>query len=169
MIWLNRAAGRLDVILRPFSGGLNSIGVTMLAIMMFLTASDVILRYFFNRPITGAYDLTEYMMGGFVVFAMVYCCANKGNVVVNILENRLSKRARAILKAFTDLINVCIFAVMAWESYVQMVFCYQTQVTSSVLLIPRYPFVVLIAFSATCIIIVFLRDFLESVSNIIES
>ena len=166
-MWLNRAAGQIDAVVRPLSRGLHSIGVTMLALMMFLTASDVILRYFFNRPIRGSYDLTEYMMAGLVVFTMVYCCANKGNIRVNILTNRLPKRAQAIITAFSDLVNVCVFAAMAWQIYVKMIECYQTQVASTVLLIPRYPFVGLIAFSATCIVIVFLRDFLESLSNLV--
>jgi len=166
-VWLNRAVVKLDAVVRPLSKGLHSIGVTMLALMMFLTASDVMLRYFINSPIQGAYDLAEYMMAVLVVFSMVYCCANKGNIRVDTFIKMLPKRTQAIVMTITCLVNVCVFAAMAWQIYVKMIECYQTQVASTVLLIPRYPFVGLIAFSATCIVIVFLRDFLESLSNLV--
>jgi len=166
-MWLNRAVVKLDAVVKPLGKGLHSIGVTMLALMMFLTASDVMLRYFINSPIQGAYDLTEYMMAILVVFSMVYCCTSKGNIRVDTFIKMLPERTQAIVMTITGLINVCVFAAMAWQIYLKMIESYQTQVASAVLLIPRYPFIGLIAFSAVCIVIVFLRDFLESLSNLL--
>ena len=49
----------LDKVVNPLSRVCHGIGSVILAFMMFITAADVCLRYFFNRPIMGAYELTE--------------------------------------------------------------------------------------------------------------
>ena len=41
---------------------IHRIGGFILAAMMFLTATDVFLRYIFNRPISGALELNENML-----------------------------------------------------------------------------------------------------------
>ena len=41
------------------------------ALMMFITAADVLLRYIFNRPISGTMELTSYMMAVVVGFGLL--------------------------------------------------------------------------------------------------
>ena len=41
---------------------INNVASFLLASMMFLTAIDVALRYIFQRPITGTYEIIEFMM-----------------------------------------------------------------------------------------------------------
>ena len=56
---------------------LQAIGALVLAAMMFLGAADVILRYFFNSPISGAYELVEYMMAIIVPFGLCVCAPSR--------------------------------------------------------------------------------------------
>ena len=72
-MWLRKTTDSLDILYRPMIKLLNSIAMGILAAMMFLTATDVILRYIFNRPISGAYELIEYMMAILIPFALAYC------------------------------------------------------------------------------------------------
>ena len=56
---------------------INGAGIAVLAAMMTLTAADVCLRYLFNRPIMGAYELNEFMMAVFVGFSFAYTAIHK--------------------------------------------------------------------------------------------
>ena len=47
---------------RSLSTYLSYIGNIALALMMLLTTADVLGRYFFNAPVLGAYEITEYLM-----------------------------------------------------------------------------------------------------------
>ena len=63
----------LNKLSRFLSHLLLAVGASMLTAMMFLTVTDVILRYIFNRPLAGAFEMAEYMMAVLVSFGIVYC------------------------------------------------------------------------------------------------
>ena len=67
------------------------IGTTVLAVMMFFIMTDVLLRYIFNSPILGSYEIVEYMMALLIPFGVVYCAHTKGHVAVDILFDRFPK------------------------------------------------------------------------------
>jgi TRAP-type C4-dicarboxylate transport system permease small subunit len=60
---------------RPLSTCLNYIAAGVLAAMMFLTGVDVACRYLFNSPISGSYEITQYMiiinLFFFALFALI--------------------------------------------------------------------------------------------------
>ena len=55
----------------------NGIGMVSLAAMMFLIAADVVLRYFFNKPITGDYELVQFMLVIMISLGLAYCGLRK--------------------------------------------------------------------------------------------
>ena len=56
-------------VIRVVEGGLNVVAGLMLLGMMFLGACDVVGRYLFNSPITGAMEISSILMGGMVFLA----------------------------------------------------------------------------------------------------
>ena len=47
---------------------LAGIAAIVLTAMMFLIMTDVVLRYVFNSPITGSYEIIQYMMAILIPF-----------------------------------------------------------------------------------------------------
>lgn len=90
--------------IQRLSRAINGIGVGFLALMMFLTGTDVTLRYIFNRPIAGAYELTELMMVILVFWGLSYTQLEKGHVAIELVFSRLPKTAQAIV----DIIVYCL-------------------------------------------------------------
>ena len=164
---LAKIAGWLYRTIDPISNCLYKIGVLILAAMMCLTAVDVLMRYAFNSPIMGAFDITEYMMVLLVAFTLAYCSLKKRLVKVDLLSQYFPVRIRAIIDSFTSLIGLAIFALITWQTVIYVKVQYETHVSSLVLHIPRYPFIALLAFSFFCFIITLLADFLENVSKVI--
>ena len=124
---------------------LIAIGATMLALMMFLTAMDVGLRYVFNRPLSGAFELAEYMMAILVPFCIVYCAQQKGHVAVDIIMKRFSKKTGTVADILTTFVTLIFVIVIAWQNVVYFFEVKDSGLTSSVLLIPTYPFIAPIA------------------------
>ncbi len=162
---LSKAIDGLNKVAKPASNVLYGVGLGVLALMMFLTAGDVILRYVFDRPIVGAFDLTQYMMAVFVGFSLAYCAVQKGHVSIDLVVSRLPQRAQAIIDSVTSLLSLGLFSLITWQCFVYMKVVYNSKLTSTVLLIPVFPFVGLVGFGSAILTLVILTDFLESLSR----
>jgi TRAP-type C4-dicarboxylate transport system permease small subunit len=124
---------------------LIAIGATVLALMMFLTALDVGLRYALNRPLAGAFELVEYMMAILIPFCIAYCADQKGHVAVELILDRFPKKIQNIADIITTLITLIFVLVIAWQNILYFFEVKASNLTSAVLLIPTYPFVAPIA------------------------
>jgi len=167
-MWLSRAADSLNKWVRPAVGVLHSAGVGVLALLMLLTASDVTLRYVFNRPIIGSYDLTEYMMAIVVSFGLAYCAFFKGHVRVDLVVSHFPQRVQAVIDSTTGLLSVTLFSLITWQSFVHMKLLFDCGLKSTVLLIPRFPFAGLVCMGSALLTIVLLANFLEFLSRAVR-
>ena len=140
--------------------------LAVLAIMMFLTVVDVIGRYFFNRPVTGSYELIQFMMAVLVSFGFSYTAIEKGHVGVDLLTVKLSSKTRAIISSVTNLISLALFALITWQGLLQARTLWVSGATSASLLIPVFPFVYLFVFGTLMFCLVLVKDFVESVMEV---
>ena len=166
-MWLSRAADSLNRVVHPASGALQSVGASVLVVLMLLTASDVTLRAF-NRPILGAVDLTLCMMAVLVAFSLAYCAVRKGHVKVEVLVERLPQRFQAIIDSITGLFGLGLFSLITWQCFVYMESLFASKITSMILLIPSFPFAGLLGFGAAWFTLALLADFLDSLSQAVR-
>jgi TRAP-type C4-dicarboxylate transport system permease small subunit len=167
-MWLSKAADSLNKLVHPAARALHSAGVSILALMMLLTASDVTLRCAFNRPIIGSFDLTEYMMAIVVSFGLAYCALLRGHVRVDLIVSHLPKRFQAIIDSITGLLGVILFSVITWQNFIYMELLFDSGVKSTVLLVPRFPFAGLVFLGSAFLTIVLLAHFLEFLSEAVR-
>jgi len=154
-MWVETAAHRLQKIDRPLVNLLKNIAMAILAAMMFLTAVDVFLRYIFNRPIAGSYEIIEYLMGMLVSFSVAYCEYENSHISVDVFLGPLSKRARVLLSFVTTIFTFFFFLLITWQAFQYISDEFKTHLTSAVLLIPVYPFIatVAVAFTILCLVL----------------
>ncbi|MDP2917469.1 MAG: TRAP transporter large permease subunit [Dehalococcoidia bacterium] len=144
------------------------VGGSAIIVMMFLTFVDVVLRYFFNRPIAGGLEITEYLMAISVALTLAYCAFKKGHIRVTAGTALLPKRTQLIFDSVIMLIGVVFFSLMSWQSAVQAGVMYNSGSYSSVLRIPVYPFVWVVFIGSIIITLIFLRDLVESVARAVK-
>src|SRR5215470_9871440 len=77
-----------------------------LIIFMMVTVADVFLRYLFNRPIRGSYDIVECMLLVFVFNGMAAAFFNRRNIVIDLIDSFVGERASAVLIRVADLLSV---------------------------------------------------------------
>lgn len=144
---------------------LIAVAAAMLAIMMFLTALDVALRYILNSPLPGALELVEYMMAILIPFCILHCETKKGHVAVELILGRFSKRVQRGANLVTGIISVLFVFTMFWQIVLQIQEAYSSRVTSAVLLIPSYPFVLCVAVGIGVFALILFRHLIETVSD----
>jgi TRAP-type C4-dicarboxylate transport system permease small subunit len=165
---LNKIIHALKRAINPLVRIINYVAAGVLALMMFITAADVLLRYIFNRPISGTWELTSYMMAVLVSFGLSYCALVKGLISVEVLTSRFSPRAQAVLNCITYFFSFCFFLLITWQSILYIKIMFESNLVSAVLLIPAFPFIAALALGSLVFTMVLLTDFLEYLSQVVD-
>jgi TRAP-type C4-dicarboxylate transport system permease small subunit len=150
------------------SRSLSFISEAALAFMMFLTAADVIMRYIVSKPITGAYELTEFAMAVFIGTGIAYTGILKGHVDVDVLVTKLPPRTQAILASIIGLLSTALFTLMTWHTFRFMGNIMILKTTSAALLIPLAPFIALVGVGCGILAVVIFAQFIQSVYKAIK-
>jgi TRAP-type C4-dicarboxylate transport system permease small subunit len=94
----------------------NMIASAALVLMMVLSCADIFMRYLFNRPITGTYDVVGLSGAVLVSFALPYTMLKKGHVAVELLVQSLSRGKRLVIETFSHLLGISLFLVLVWQA-----------------------------------------------------
>lgn len=85
-----------------------------LIIMMLVTLSDVFLRYVFNSPIRGSYDMVETMLAVFVFHGMSTGFLQRRNIVIDLIDSFAHRAVVAVLIRISDLLTILTLALFAY-------------------------------------------------------
>ncbi|HBE44216.1 MAG TPA: TRAP transporter small permease [Deltaproteobacteria bacterium] len=134
---LNTLRGFIERIIR-FSGTLGMIFVIPL---MLITAGDVIGRSFFNKPIAGTFELSEYMLAIIILLGTAYTQQVKGHVAVDFLTSHFNKKTRLICQFITLFLSLLIVTIVVWQGLNLGI---EEKGVTDQLRIPRAPFKILV-------------------------
>ncbi len=119
----------------------NVLASAALFAMMLLTSLDVGMRYLFNRPIAGVYDLVGLMGAVVVSFSMPYTMLERGHVAVDLVIRRLSRNKQLVVETVIHIVSVLLFLTLVWQSFVLAMDMKAAGEVTPILLIPFYPIV----------------------------
>jgi TRAP-type C4-dicarboxylate transport system permease small subunit len=85
-----------------------------LIVMMFVTLLDVFLRYVFNSPIRGSYDLVESMLVVFVFNGMSTAFLQRRNIVIDLVDSFAHRTIVAALIRISDLLAIVTLGLFAY-------------------------------------------------------
>jgi TRAP-type C4-dicarboxylate transport system permease small subunit len=97
---------------------LGTAGTICILILMCLTTADVVLRYVFNRPINGAYEISEILMLSAVFLGMGYTQLFHEHVNADLFVNRLSEHTKLILETALFFPALFIYGLLVWRGSV---------------------------------------------------
>lgn len=146
----------------------STIAGVILFLMMMLTAADVTLRYFFDMPVAGAYELTQFAMVIFAAGGLSYCAMVDGHVSVDLFFKGLPDRTQAVITCLTKFISLIIVLLMSWRAFQQMIVVYGFGEKSQVLSLPVFPFLGITGLGIALFGLVLLFQFIESLFTVIR-
>ena len=129
-------------VVRWMNQALLAVGASTLAVMMFLTAADVAGRYLLNRPISGALEGVEFLMAVLIPFSIAYCAYQRAHVAVELIMGRFSRRVQRAVDRLMTLLTILFLGVLCWQNLLYINEIRVSRMTSAVLLIPAWPFVI---------------------------
>ena len=166
---LENSVRSLERFANPVSRLADSVGRVILALMVLLITLDVVLRYFFNRPIKGSYELVQFLLVLLVFLGLAYIQTKKGHVSVSLISAKLSRRQRSVVGSATYLLCLIIFSLISWRCILQAETLRVSGTSSDTLSIPNFPFMWLVAFGSVLLCLVFLIDFIRSVDGVLKN
>jgi TRAP-type C4-dicarboxylate transport system permease small subunit len=115
---------RVSGFYRLFVTGLAVISCLTIAIMMFSTTIDTVLRYLFNSPIPGVFELNEVILVVCVFMGVAWCQVERGHIRVTVGLVRLSPRKAVILDTMVWIVALAFVLVLAQQTWHDAVYAY---------------------------------------------
>jgi TRAP-type C4-dicarboxylate transport system permease small subunit len=143
----------------------NWVAAGALVIMMVLTCTDVVLR-FFRHPIPGTYEIVGLLGTTVISFSLAYTTAKKGHIAVEFIVQRFTKKAQIFIDAINDLLSVILFGIIAWQSTLYALDLKHTGEVSLTIQIPIHPFVFGISTGCCLVCVVLTLDFYKSLRRL---
>ena len=159
---------KLDVLLKRselFSSKLAYLGAVSLFCMMCLTAADVLGRYVLNSPITGTFELTEFMVLILIFSFLAHAQANKAHVTVDLILSRFPKTFRVYVELFNHAISLALMVLIVWIGAQRALELKEVAEASPNLGIPVYPFAFFLVLGCIVMCIEYIRDLIRTVKS----
>ena len=86
----------------------------ILMAMMLLTVVDVVARYVFNRPLAGAFEVTELMLLVLIFAGLPLVTYADEHAVMDFIDRLLSPRAQTVLQRAVQLASAAVMFLLTW-------------------------------------------------------
>ena len=160
-------AQRIRDVVYKFSLAINSIGVFFLLGMMFLMVVDVFLRRVFQSPLTGCFEIVQFMQVTLVYLGIAYTTVKKAHIKIELITNKLSERTTALIDSLVMLLSLSFFLLLTWRNILRAEEMWAENATSVLLSIPLFPFYYMLAFGCGVLCLVLLIRLIEATSKTI--
>lgn len=135
----------------------NTLGVgaaLLLFSLILVTCVDVVGRYVFSAPLSGAFEITEILLAALVFAALPLTTERKEHIEVDLLNVVIKGPVAKYMSAFAGLFSAALLATLAWRLAAHAVSAAHDGAVTNALSIPLAPFGYLAAFS--CLVSAFI-------------
>lgn len=136
-----------------------------LSVLVLLIAVDVTLRRAFNSPLTFSYEIIEFGLVIVVWGSVLYSTIRERHISIDVLVSRLPAKTRQFFRLTFDFISAVVLLLIGWQSITYAMDLRDLQLVSSMLEIPIYPFVFIVALGAILAGLILLVNFADSVKG----
>lgn len=104
----------IEKILTGIANVLSVCSTVIVAAMMLLVVLDVLMRIFFNMPITGSTEITQMMMTG-LILGFAKSCLGNDNLKVDVVAERLPRQAQYVLDIVMSVVCIGVAGLLTWR------------------------------------------------------
>lgn len=108
--------------------------------IMLLNVLDVLLTKLLNKPISGAYEITECLLLCTVMASFAYAQSKKAHINMTILVKLFPRLLRFLVFGLMGLLSAAAAAIVGYAAVLQAQSAIVKGTITSVLAIPMYPF-----------------------------
>ncbi len=141
------------------------IGSVAVLSLMALATGNVILRFFFNAPYRGAYEVVGFLGAIVIAFALGNTQKRKGHIVVDILTEKFPKRVNRVLDGVSYFVTMIFFAIVSWQLFVWGIKIAKSGEVSETIKIIFHPFIYAVAAGFVIFSFTLMIDFLKNLQR----
>lgn len=119
---------------------LGTVAAIVLFSMTVLTFVDVTGRKLLTRPVYGAYEITEFLMGTLIFCALPLVTAREAHVTIDVFDHVLRPGFARWQRVIVNAISTGVLAFIAWRLWVLSASHLRTHEVTMTLHIPHGPF-----------------------------
>lgn len=123
------------------NNSLKSLSAIFIFLMMFVTFSDVIGRYFFNSPISGATEIISFLLGLTIFSAFPLVTRDRNHITVGLFERFFYGKVRYFQRLLVLFITMGIVVFVAFLMFDQALTMYFDGALTEYLDLPEAPIV----------------------------
>jgi len=135
--------------------------------LMALIFTDVFCRYLFNPPILGSTELVEFIMAVTVSLALAYGQYLKRHVFVEVFYQKIRGRAKPVVDIAISGVMFFVYMLISVTAFQQSEYLMNAGMTSGVLLIPAWPFRLILSIGAAVFCLAIARDVISYIKILI--
>ncbi len=150
------------------------VAMVVLLLLMFLTVGDVVGRYVVKfipifGPISGSFELTEFMLAVVVLTAIGYTQVKGEHISIDMFITKFPPRVRAIIDSITNFLTLAMYVLVTWQTIKYARLLYESHDVSGVLRLPVYPFLIVSAIGTFMFCLAMLSSFLQSLKKVVKN
>ena len=155
-------------ILRKIAGVFAKISMVVMLLSVFYVCVDIVMRFVFNKPMSGSTELVELSMCVIVFFSFAYGQTEKAHIQVTTLISHYPYVLKFILYSIMELLSTVVCGAMSYGCLRQMLSLYKSHRISAQYGIPIYPFYGAAGVALALFTIILLFDAMLSVYAIFD-
>lgn len=144
-----------------FDRTLNLLLIPAGAILVFILLSitvEVIMRYFFNRPLTWVVEISEYGLLYITFLGAAWELREEGHARVDAVLSRLPPKIRALVNTVTSTAGTTVCVILLWQGALVTWENFQMgYLTQTILEVPKYYILAIVPVGSLLLVIQFLR------------
>jgi TRAP-type C4-dicarboxylate transport system permease small subunit len=99
-------------------GLISALGITF---MMLITVYDVLMRFFFAKPIYGVYELVGMFLVLTTAFGMALCQKDKAHITITLITDMLPAKMKTTSVLFGLLMSFICFGIITLQMFIQTI------------------------------------------------
>lgn len=120
--------------------------------------TEVLMRYFFNRPQIWANEVSEYILLYTAFLPAAWLLREEQHINVDLVLNQLKPRSAAITNAVTSILGAMVCLVLTYYGTWSTLVHYQEGMrTFTAMRLPKWPFLMVIPFGSFLLFVQFVR------------
>lgn len=150
--------GKITAIFDQTLNLLAILAVVLIVFIMLAVGTDVVMRYFFSKPMIWVGEISEYSLLFITFLGAAWLLRNEGHVRMDLVLNRLGPRAQAVLNLITSIISAIVCLIIVFYSARATLEAFQTgYFLAAALDVPMGPLLLIIPIGTFLLFIQFLR------------
>jgi TRAP-type C4-dicarboxylate transport system permease small subunit len=129
-----------DKIIGRLASALGWISAAGIFAIMILIVLDVFLRFVFNNPISGSYELVERGMFCAIFASFAYAQTEKAHIRIDLLVGKFPEKLHMLFDFIFGVLSTAAVTAIAYAAVLQAQTALSSSYTTSVLKLSLYPF-----------------------------